>query len=562
MRPAQRIELSSSCLTRKEASLAKLPAAGSEEQHLFLSTLPPTSAHKRLAFVVVLALFAAFFITAGPLSSTQLPRIEAFVPAYATAMFLCDSISALLLFAQFAILRSRALLVIASGYLFTALILIPWMLTFPGIFAPAGLLGAGLQTTTWLYILWHAGFPLFVIAYALLKDADSPRQLGQDARSAGILSGMAVIAGVSAATIIIIASDALLPVLMLDAVHPSDRVGIYLRVTGLFSVVALVVLWIRRASVLDLWLMVVMCAYIIEIFLISFPLPSRFSIGWYAGRIYGLLSSTMVLLVLLYEITVLYAQLRHAVIAKRSEREARLVTGDAVAAMIAHEVKQPLSGMVARAGAGVLWLDRAEPDLDKAKAAFAHIAADARRAGAVIDSTRGIFKKDLRSSTSIDLNTLIADALVVLDAELQRHRVVVDVDRKTTLLKVTGDSLQLRQVLLNLMTNAIDSMAGMSGPRVLSVRSDIRDGGVLVSVTDTGTGVSPEDMEQIFSPLFTTKPDGMGMGLTICRSIIEAHHGRLWVATNSSRGAVFQFVLPADRGMAADARDPLGMSSD
>jgi len=542
--------------------LAKLPAAGSEEQHLFLSTLPPTSAHKRLAFVVVLALFAAFFITAGPLSSTQLPRIEAFVPAYATAMFLCDSISALLLFAQFAILRSRALLVIASGYLFTALILIPWMLTFPGIFAPAGLLGAGLQTTTWLYILWHAGFPLFVIAYALLKDADSPRQLGQDARSAGILSGMAVIAGVSAATIIIIASDALLPVLMLDAVHPSDRVGIYLRVTGLFSVVALVVLWIRRASVLDLWLMVVMCAYIIEIFLISFPLPSRFSIGWYAGRIYGLLSSTMVLLVLLYEITVLYAQLRHAVIAKRSEREARLVTGDAVAAMIAHEVKQPLSGMVARAGAGVLWLDRAEPDLDKAKAAFAHIAADARRAGAVIDSTRGIFKKDLRSSTSIDLNTLIADALVVLDAELQRHRVVVDVDRKTTLLKVTGDSLQLRQVLLNLMTNAIDSMAGMSGPRVLSVRSDIRDGGVLVSVTDTGTGVSPEDMEQIFSPLFTTKPDGMGMGLTICRSIIEAHHGRLWVATNSSRGAVFQFVLPADRGMAADARDPLGMSSD
>ena len=542
--------------------MAKLPAAGSDEQHLFLSSLPPSSAHKRLALVVVLVLLAAFFITAGPLASIRLPRIQAFVPAYATAMFLSDSISALLLFAQFAILRSRALLVIASGYLFTALILIPWMLTFPGIFAPRGLLGAGLQSTTWLYIVWHAGFPLFVIAYALLKDADPSRRLTQGARNAAILSGMAVIAGVSAATIIIIACDALLPVLMLDAVQPSDRVGIYLRVTGLFSIVALIVLWIRRGSVLDLWLMVVMCAYIIEIFLISFPLPTRFSMGWYAGRIYGLLSSGMVLLVLLYEITVLYAQLRHAVIAKRSEREARLVTGDAVAAMIAHELKQPLSGIVARAAAGVLWLDRAVPDLDKAKAAFDHIAADARRAGAVIDSTRGIFKKDLRSSTSVDINKLIADALVVLDADLQRHRVSVRADPKTDLPKVIGDPTQLRQALVNLMTNAISSMATTSGARVLSIRAEVRDDGVLVSVEDTGTGIRPEDMERVFNPLFTSKPDGMGMGLTICRSIIDAHHGRLWVVPDSPRGAVFQFVLPADKVTSGDARDTPGRSSD
>jgi len=274
--------------------VAKFPAGDAEEQPLFLSSLPPNSTHKRLAFAVVLALLAAFFITAGFVSSIQLPRVAAFVPAYATAMFLCDSISALLLFAQFAIVRSRALLVIANGYLFTALILIPWMLTFPGIFSPGGLLGAGLQTTTYLYILWHIGFPLFVIAYALLNDPDPLRQLDQDSRKPAILFGMAVVAGVCAATSIVIASDTLLPVLMLDAVQPSHLVGIYLRVTGMFSVVALIVLWVRRRSVLDLWLMVVMCAYMIEIFLISFPLPTRFSVGWYAGRIYGLLSSGLV----------------------------------------------------------------------------------------------------------------------------------------------------------------------------------------------------------------------------------------------------------------------------
>jgi hypothetical protein len=143
-----------------------------EEQHFILSSLAPTRAQTRLALAVVLALLVAYFITERLLSTIQLGRIDAFVPAYATAMFVNDSITAVLLFAQFSILRSRALLAIASGYVFTALVVITWMLTFPGLFAPPGLLGAGLQTTTWLYILWHAGFPMFVIAYALFKDAD------------------------------------------------------------------------------------------------------------------------------------------------------------------------------------------------------------------------------------------------------------------------------------------------------------------------------------------------------------------------------------------------------
>src|SRR3981189_810727 len=135
-----------------------------EEQHFILLSLSPSRAQRRLALAVVLVLLAALFITEGPLRTTQAPRIDAFVPAYATAMFVNDSITAVLLFAQFSILCTRALLAIASGHLFTAFAVIPWMLTFPAVFAPNGLLGAGLQSTSWLYALWHAGFAMFVIA--------------------------------------------------------------------------------------------------------------------------------------------------------------------------------------------------------------------------------------------------------------------------------------------------------------------------------------------------------------------------------------------------------------
>jgi signal transduction histidine kinase len=525
--------------------MAKTAAAVPEEQHFILSTLSPSLAQRRLALTVVLALVAAFVITAGPLSTIQLGRIDAFIPAYAAAMFVIDSITAVLLFAQFSILRSRALLVIASGYFFTALILIPWMLTFPGVFAPTGVFG-GLQSTAWLYIFWHAGFPMFVIAYALSKDANLNNRLSRGSAGAAILASAAITAGlVCAAAFLAAAENALLPRLMLDAVRLSALWFYAAAGAALVSALALSVLWVRRRSILDLWLMVVMCAYVIEICLISFPAPARFSVGWYAGRVYGLLSGSLVLFVLLYEITILYAQLLRAVLAQRREREARLMTGDTVAATIAHEVKQPLSGMITNADAGLRWLDRSTPDLDEAKAAFKKIAADGHRAGAVIGSIRAIFKRDARSRTSLDINDLIGEALVLLRGDLQKHRILVQTEADARLPQVAGDRIQLQQVLLNLITNAIESMADEDGPRILSVKCEVQDGGVMVSVADTGAGVGVQDVGRIFNPLFTTKSGGMGMGLSICRSIIEAHDGRLLVTPNAPRGTVFQFILGA-----------------
>jgi signal transduction histidine kinase len=524
--------------------MVKTAAVAPERQVFLLSSLSPSRAQKRLALAVVLALLVAFFITEGLLSTIQLGRIDAFVPVYATAMFVIDSITAVLLFAQFAILRSRALLAIASGYLFTALVVILWMLTFPGVFTPGGLLGAGLQSTNWFYNLWHAGFAMFVIAYALLKDAD-PAKRGS-AVAAILLSVAMTAAVVCAAAFIVPVGDALLPRISIDPTHFSNLSLYVAGCLALLCVLALIVLWVRRRSVLDLWLMVVMCAYVIEICLTAFPIAARFSFGWYAGRVFGLLAGSLLLFVLLYEITILYAQLLRAVLAQRREREARLVTGDAVAATIAHEVRQPLSGMITNANAGLRWLNRAMPDLDEAKTAFKKIVADGHRAGALIGSIREIFKKDVQNTTSLDVNDLIGDALALVRGDLQRHRILVQAESNEQLPHVMGDRLQLQQVLLNLITNAIDSMAAKDGPRVLCVKSDVHaGGGVKVSVADTGIGVVSQDIDRIFNPLFTTKSDSIGMGLSICRSIIEAHDGRIWVAPNKPRGAVFEFTLPA-----------------
>ena len=503
-------------------------------------------AQKRLAFAVVIALIAALFITVGPLSSLRPPRIAAFVPAYAAAMFGNNLITAVLLFAQFSILRSRALLVISSGYLFTALIVIPWLLTFPGIFAPEGLLGAGPQSTTWLYMLWHAGFSLFVIIYALVKDVGTVKQTWRSSHYPGLLAGVAVIALVCAATFIATADHAQLPVLTHNTVHLSALWKYVAGSTALLGLVAIILLGIRQKSVLDLWLLVVMCAYVIEILLIRFPVPGRFTVGWYAGRLFGLLSGSLVLIVLLYEITTLYARLLHAVLTQRREREARLMTGNAVAAMIAHEIKQPLAGMTTYAYAGLRWLDRATPDLDEAKQAFQKITTDGHRAGAVVESIRAIFKGESHSQTPFDVTALIEETLVFLRGDFQKHRVTVDAAPKARLPAVIGEPIQLRQVLLNLMTNAIDSMATIAGPRILTVHAELQNGSVLVSVADTGRGIEPEDLERVFNPLFTTKPNGMGMGLSICRSIIANHDSQLCVAPNTPQGSVFYFALHLD----------------
>ena len=254
-----------------------------------------------------------------------------------------------------------------------------------------------------------------------------------------------------------------------------------------------------------------------------------------------------ILTVLLYEITTLYARLLGAVVGQRREREARLLTGDAVTASIAHELRQPLTAMVTTADAGLRFLDRSLPNLDKAKEAFRRIVMDGHRAGALIGNIRAHFKSDVRETTSFALNELIQESLALARQDLQKHGIVVQAAPTKQMPEVTGNRIQLQQVLLNLIMNAIDAMAAQDEPRILTVKFEGCEGDrVMISVADTGTGISSQDADRLFNPLFTTKSDGMGMGLSICRSIIEAHEGQLWFAANGHRGAVFHFTLHAN----------------
>jgi signal transduction histidine kinase len=532
----------------KAAAMLKADATVAEEQRFVLSNLPPSRAQNRLAIGIVLGLCIALYLVVGPFGGKQLPEVQSFVAFYTTAMFVTDSITAILLFAQFSILRSRAILVIASGYLFTALLIVPYALAFPGVFAPNGAIG-GLQTSAHLYLLWHCGFPLFVIGYALSKDEDASRRYSQGKVNAAILRSFVFTAlGAVAVTVLCMNGDGVLPRIMLDrARFVSEWPLVVGAPIALLCTSALVVLWLRRRSILDLFLMVVLSAFLIEIPPHYYPFPARFSTGWYAVRITSLISSSIVLVVLLYEITALYGGLLSAVLRQRREREARLMTGDAVAASIAHEVRQPLTAMVTTADAGLRFLDRSTPNMEKAMEAFRRIVADGHRAGDMIGSIRANFRTDVRDRTAFDLNDLIEEALALGRGDLQRYRIAVQAEPNRQLPEVKGNRIQLQQVLLNLIMNAIDAMAAKDEPRILSVKSEVYEGDrVIVSVADTGNGVRPQDADRIFNPLFTSKPDGMGMGLSICRAIIEAHEGRLWFSTNKPRGAVFQFTLRAN----------------
>jgi signal transduction histidine kinase len=225
----------------------------------------------------------------------------------------------------------------------------------------------------------------------------------------------------------------------------------------------------------------------------------------------------------------------------------RVVTAGKLSASIAHENNQPLAAMVANANAGLRFLARATPDLDEARDTLKRIVRDGHRAGQVIGSVRAMFKKDGGETSKIDLNEVIQDVLRPVRGELEAKGIVVQTGLTRPLPLVLGHGGQLQQVILNLVRNAAEAMDGVSGrPRMLRVESAIYDSdNVLVAVEDSGTGIDPNDLDRIFDSFFTTKSQGMGMGLSICRSIIESHGGRLSASTVVHRGSVFSMKLPA-----------------
>ncbi len=272
----------------------------SDDHGIFLSIAPATR-RDRAAALAVVGLSSFLFACAVPFAGVPLAPVPAFVASYQSALAINDLITAILLYSQFGILRSRALLLLASGYLFTAAAATVHALTFPGLFAPSGLFNAGSQTTVWLYMIWHGGFPLLVLGYALLKDREGGVKIAGSAGTAILASVVAVVVTISALAWVATAKHDILPTLLSGGHYTSTMIGVVSTVWCL-SLGALLVLWFRRPhSVLDVWLMVVLCAWLFDIALSAIVNVARFDLGFYAGRIYGLCAASFVLAVLLID---------------------------------------------------------------------------------------------------------------------------------------------------------------------------------------------------------------------------------------------------------------------
>jgi signal transduction histidine kinase len=223
----------------------------------------------------------------------------------------------------------------------------------------------------------------------------------------------------------------------------------------------------------------------------------------------------------------------------------RVATAGVLSASIAHEISQPLTVIVTAATAARRWLAFREPSIEEARNALDKIESAGFRAGEVITTVRGMVKREAHARSQIDINKLIFTVLAIVRHELQRHGVELRTELDESLPALEGDRVQLQQVVLNLVMNAIEAMQPVT-PRILSLRSCVsKPNFVNVVVEDTGTGIHPSDHDHIFDPMFTTKERGMGIGLSICHSIIESHNGRIWVTPGIEKGSIFQFELPA-----------------
>src|SRR5712671_4822896 len=228
-------------------------------------------------------------------------------------------------------------------------------------------------------------------------------------------------------------------------------------------------------------------------------------------------------------------------------RAARLATMGELTTLIAHEVNQPLTAIVTNADTCLSWLTNANPNLDGARQAAERVVRNGHRAGNIVKSIRALARKSEPEMAQFDINEAIGEILVLLRSELRRQSVSLETELSDGIEPVTGDRVQLQQVVLNLVMNGIEAMSAvMHRSRILRVISQLQESGdVLIAVMDVGSGLDPTNIDRIFDAFFTTKPEGMGMGLAICRSIIEAHGGLLWASPQQPHGSVFQFTLPA-----------------
>ena len=521
---------------------------------LSLLEIPATSRHRRALFAVALALLVVFAITA-PFADKPLPAFVSFNPSVESMVLVNDLVTSILLFSQYSIRPLRAILALAAGYLYTALIIIPHILTLPGAFP--GLLDAGAQSSAWLYYLWNAGTPVAAIAYAILGTSEG--HANQSARTAAIgWTVVLVIVLVLALTWLVTGESRLLPQLMAGDHYTNAVRYVASPLTVLINAAAITLLWSRRRSVLDYWLMLVLFALILQHVYGGYLATGRYSLGFYMSRGFTLATSILLLWLLLQEMTNLYARVARSNMMLERERNNKLMSLEAMAASISHELRQPLSAIKLNSATALSLLDNERPDLNEARSVLNDIVEGGDRADHMLQSIRALFGRPEQVHGLLDLNETALEALRILRGQLNEHRVTTRVNLGKGLPLVTGHEDQMREVVLNLIHNAVEAMGTVSErARVLELTTRrCEPDSIALALRDTGTGINSRKLDEIFDAFFTTKPQGMGLGLAICQIIVERHGGRLTAYSDGKTGALFQLLLPITGPGASADKEP------
>jgi signal transduction histidine kinase len=531
-----------------EFGMSQLPADEvGQDFPLIIATMPASSRQRAVAVGVVVVLMVAAAVMA-PYADIQVRRIDSFIPVLQTVLAVADLLTAIFLFAQFSIQPQRALLALASAYIFSGSFAFLQTLAFPGGYAPDGLIGDGPNTPAWIYVLWHSTFTAAVLVYAISKDTTGNSKFPVRSNRAPIIVTVGgVLATIAVLTWIVCTKTEYLPSFFTDDIRLQTKFGNQVNFAlWLWGATATAVLLWRRRTILDLWLIVTLLAYMPSFLVAMIGSSIRFSIGWYSARCFVLVASCMLLSVLFVETIFLYSRLASAIILQGRERANRLLSIDAVTAAIAHELRTPLAAISLNASTARIQLRSSPPELDRMDDILSDIEGDSVRASEIITSIRELSKKTTDRSAPTHIEDVVRLILRLLQHDLTVHEVAVTTEFEGTLPDVHLDSTQIQQVLLNLVKNAVDAMHSVP-PEARRLRLTAISNGqsrVLLSVEDSGPGIPVEDRNRIFDPFFTKKSAGMGLGLAIASSLVAGFGGTLRLAKSDSAGSIFHIEIP------------------